>query len=84
MDALKENYTISVDWEGEKYVGLKLDWDYDKREVHMSMPGYVVRALKRFGHDKPRRRQDQPHEHTPPSYGNKQQFTKEEEESPPL
>ncbi|KAL7476304.1 hypothetical protein ACHAW6_003292, partial [Cyclotella cf. meneghiniana] len=66
VNALKENYTISVDWEGKKYVGLKLDWDYDKREVLLSMPGYMVKALKRFGHDKPRWQQDQPHEHTPP------------------
>ncbi|KAL7480508.1 LOW QUALITY PROTEIN: hypothetical protein ACHAW6_006199, partial [Cyclotella cf. meneghiniana] len=45
-DALKENYTISVDWEGEKYVGLKLDWDYDKRKVPLSMPGYVsIKAI---------------------------------------
>jgi hypothetical protein len=28
-----------------------MDWDYDKREVHLSMPGYVQKALKRFQHE---------------------------------
>ncbi len=84
IDVLQKYYTISVDWEGKKYVGLTIDWDYDGREVHLSMPNYVEKALKRFGHTKPKKRQNQPHEHIPPNYGVKQQVTKQEDESPPL
>ena len=46
MNVLKETYEISEDWEGEKYIGLTFDWDYDGEEVHISMPGYVAKALK--------------------------------------
>ena len=45
IKALKKNYDISEDWKGLKYCGLSLDWDYKKREVHLSMPGYVEKAL---------------------------------------
>ena len=71
VNALQEHYTISVDWKGKEYVGLTLDWDYD-RQVHLLMPGYMEKPLKRFGHTKPKKRQDLPHEHVPPNYGAKQ------------
>ena len=66
MNVLKETYEISEDWEGEKYIGLTFDWDYDGEEVHISMPGYVAKALKQFQHEKPKRRQDSPYPWTPP------------------
>ena len=50
INALKENYEISQDWAGSKYYGLQLDWDYTRREVHLSIPGYVAKALHRFNH----------------------------------
>ena len=58
-----------------------LDWNYKGRQVHLSMPGYVDKALKRFGHERPRKRQDQLHEHVPPEYGIKQQFVRDKDES---
>ncbi|KAL7478288.1 hypothetical protein ACHAW6_004059 [Cyclotella cf. meneghiniana] len=45
IDILKENYTIK-DWDGKKYMGLTLDWGYWGKQVHLSMPGYVDKALK--------------------------------------
>ena len=53
MGALKENYRIKEDWTGGKYIGITLDWDYVRRQVHLSMPGYNEAALKQFGHKKP-------------------------------
>ncbi len=50
----KQHYEIKEDWEGTHYLGITLDWDYKKREVHLSMPGYVERALARFGHKIPK------------------------------
>ena len=46
MNVLKQDYEVSEDWEGEKYIGLTIDWDYENREVHISMPGYVSKALQ--------------------------------------
>ena len=74
VSVLKEHYEISEDWEDKKYVGLSFDWDYGKQRVYLSMPGYVNHAFIRFKHGTPRRAQDQPHQHTVPTYGARQQF----------
>ena len=83
ISALKD-YAITTDWKGEKYIGLTLDWDYDRREVHLSMPGYVGKARKEFGHEMPTRRQDLPYPHTAPKYGAKVQYATPLDESPLL
>ena len=35
-----------------------LDWDYKKKQVHLSIPGYAKKALKEFKHEQPARSQD--------------------------
>ena len=82
-DALKQDYDISHEWEGTRYLGLTIDWDYDDGEVHISMPDYIKEALTRFKHLQPRHPQDQPHPHVPPNYGAKQQFVETDDDSPP-
>ena len=84
MQTLEEDYTISHEWEGKRYIGLTIDWDYEGGEVHISMPNYIQEALTRFHHTKPRTPQDQPHPHIPPKYGAKQQFAEAEDGSAPL
>ena len=37
MTVLSNHYTISSDWTGSRYLCLDLDWDYEKREVHLYM-----------------------------------------------
>jgi hypothetical protein len=41
ISSLSQDYTINTDWEGTRYLGLTLDWDYLQRKVHLSMPGYI-------------------------------------------
>jgi hypothetical protein len=43
---LKQNYKISGEWLGTKYIGISFDWDYNNKRVHLSMPGYVSKALQ--------------------------------------
>ena len=74
MTILKDNYTISYDWDGKKYIGLYLDWDYDNREVHLSMLNYVVDDIKRFHHDQSQNPQHQPYPHIKPIYVEKAQY----------
>ena len=81
---LRESYEISIDREGKRYVGIHFDWDYNKREVHLSMPGYVKKALKRFQHQTPTKPQNQPHPHIPPKYGAKVQYAEPEDTTPKL
>ncbi len=44
--ALKEHYTIAVNYEGSLFYRIKLMWDYARCHVDCSMPGYIATALK--------------------------------------
>ena len=48
LNALKSSYTISVDRSGSNYCGLKIDCNYAKQYVDISMPGYIGKALHKF------------------------------------
>ena len=74
LSTIKEHYECKADWDGGRYIGLTLDWDYENKEVHLSMPGYVAEALQRFQHPHPTRPQHQPHKHVVPTYGQKTQY----------
>ena len=73
INVLKEHYELTEDWEGKKYSGITLDWDYVRRQVHLSMPGYCKEALVRFNHIL-RKLNNQPHKHNEPKYGAKVQY----------
>ena len=60
-------YKVSQDWEGTRYCGLTLAWNYDERHVTVSMPGYVERALQPFTHSKPTRHEPSPVHGTSPT-----------------
>ena len=72
VNAVRQNYEITVDWSGSLYCGFNLDWNYEKGWVDVSMKGYVKRALKRFGHvPSSTRTQHAPHPWLEPIYGYK-------------
>lgn len=81
MDVLKKHYEVTEDWDGERYIGITLQWDYDRRKVHISMPGYKEDALTEFGHKTPSRVQHSPYPHTPPKYGATTQYAIENDKS---
>ena len=78
---LREFYVVDKNEKDDKYCGIALDWDYKDRKVHLSMPGYCSEALHRFQHVQ-RKKQDQPHPHTLPTYGRTIQYAKEEDNLP--
>ena len=82
--ALKETYEVTADWQGELFVGIRLNWDYDKRTVTLSMPGYIEKALKRFQHDAPAKPEHSPHAAQDKQIGVKVQLTPTEDTSPSL
>ena len=84
VSVLKQHFVISIDWKGEKYIGLALDWDYEGREVHLSMPGYNAKARKEFGHEMSKRQQNSPYQVTPPKYSAKVQYVEQPIDSPLL
>ena len=81
ISVLQQDYAIDIDWEGTRYIGLTLDWDYEGRKVHLSMPGYIEKALARFAHDVPSKPQHQPHPHAEKIFGAKVQYAKAPDES---
>eukprot|EP00804_Cyclotella_cryptica_P023928 CCRYP_010044-RA/>CCRYP_010044-RA protein AED:0.06 eAED:0.07 QI:0/0/0/1/1/1/3/0/1072 len=84
INTLKGHYDISTDWEGRRYIGLTLQWDYRNRTVRLSMPGYCEKAGQRFHHSLPTKPQHQPYPSAPRTYGSKQQLCATADTSPAL
>ena len=81
---LNEHYKCSQDWDGQRYLGMNIDWDYTGKNVHLSMLEYVPEALTRFQHAPPNKPQHQPYPHVQPTYGAKVQYAENEDTSPLL
>lgn len=78
LDALKQFYdNITVDWEGSKFAGIDLDWNYARRHcdraVRLSMNGYIKKVLEKYNHPAPSKPQHSPAKHRPIQYGAKSQ-----------
>ena len=82
FSALREKYSITIDWSGSSYLGFTLDWHYDAGYVDLSMPPFVPKALKKFGHEKPKVPQHAPHRWTRPDYGSKVQYAANDDSAP--
>jgi hypothetical protein len=48
ISTLRKDYEVTVDWKGELFVGIKLEWDYDKRTLDTHVPGFTKRALHKY------------------------------------
>ena len=72
-NTIEEKYTEPSEWDGQLYIGITIDWDYKIRQVHLSMPQYVTKALKQFNH-KLQKKQHQPYPSSPIIYGAKKQY----------
>ncbi|KAL7483088.1 hypothetical protein ACHAW6_013638 [Cyclotella cf. meneghiniana] len=83
LNALKQHYTLDIDWTGSLYCGITLKWDYHNKTVDISMPGYIKKVLQRFRHEcsKP---QNSPHQCAPQHYGKLAQLPLPPDDSPPL
>ena len=62
IDVVRQHYKVTdglgKEKQGSKFIGITLEWDYEKRRVHLSMPEYVPEALVRFKKERPSRPQD--------------------------
>jgi hypothetical protein len=47
LRTLRKLYTVKVDYQGQKYLGLSIQINRKQRHVTLSMPGYIARLLKR-------------------------------------
>ena len=84
MTVLSSHCTISSDWTGSSYLGIDLDWDYEKREFHLSMLSYVQDKLTNFHHSRTHKLQYQPYPHAKVTYGDNAQYATAEDDYPLL
>jgi len=84
VSILSEHHKCSHDWDGQRYLGMTINWDYTGRAVHASMLDYNPKALTHFQHPTSCIPQHQPYLHVKPTYGAKAQYTEDVDSSPPL
>jgi hypothetical protein len=82
-NAQKEHCKLTCNWTGKQYIRITLDWDYNKRHVHLSMPNYVQKALKQFQH-KASKLQHAPYQSATIQYGTQKQYATQELKVPLL
>ena len=78
-----EHYKLTCDCTGRRYIGITLDWDYKQRQVQLSIPGYVKKALKQLCH-KMKQQQYSPYPCATIKYGATKQYATTELTAPPL
>ena len=74
----------SIDWEGQNYLGLSLDWNYAKNYVDISLPRYTPTALHKFQHKLLAHYQDPPRPWNKPVYGKHIQLDTQQRSTPKL
>ena len=79
-----KKFKLSIDWEGQNYLSLTLDWNYNKKYVDISMPEYIPTTLHKFQNKPPESPQDAPHPCNKPVYGKHIQLATQQRSAPKL
>jgi hypothetical protein len=80
---LEEHYKLTCDWKDNRYIRITLDLDYNKCQIHLSMPNNMQKALKQFQHNADKL-QYALYQSAPIKYGAKKQHTTKESKTPLL
>ena len=54
IDALKSKYEVSIDWTGDLYCSVTLNWSYKLWELIFHIPQYVKKLLTKYNHPPPK------------------------------
>ena len=71
---MEAKYKVTTEWDGKIYVGISLNWDYDKGTFQLSMSGYVHVEFHNFQHKNSKTAQYSPYPYTLPQYINNNQI----------
>ena len=69
-NTIEQHYTCNVDWSGKNYLGLTLEWNYERQYVDIGMPDYIPHSLERLGYKPDVYPQYSPHPYVPINYSN--------------
>ena len=88
LKTLEVDYKITTDWEGTKFAGIDLAWDYHARHANrtcrISMMGYITKVLLKYGHPITKKPQLSLHKYREVIYGTKEKLPPEDDTTPPL
>ena len=71
-------------WKGKIFCVIKLDWDYNRQTVDLSIPGYAEIIIHKYQHTNLIRPEHYPHQHNLPEYGKKIHYAEVEDTTPTL
>ena len=79
----REKYTFKVNFYVKQHIGINLEWDYVKREIRCSMPGYVEQAHTDLKHElNSNQHQGAPSKMPHQNYGSKIQYKYDNDDIP--
>ncbi len=81
---IKKTYTLTKDWMGNLYCGIRIDWDYTNCMVNNSMPGYIKKKLQQYSHIANKQVQNCLYTPAPKQFGSKAQALLLPDSSPKL
>ena len=81
---LKQYHNIIKDWEGKKYAGINLKWDYNKKICRDTIDGYMLDIRKKDGNPTPKKPQYLPHKQCTINYGANHHMAQPKDNSPYL
>ena len=64
-ESLEQQYEVAVDWKGQLFCGITLDWNYNMQHVDISVPVYVQRKRTKYQHPDPKKMQHSPYQAAP-------------------
>ena len=75
INSLQQKYITTVDWTSKNFLGLDIDWNYQKRHVTISIPNYINQILHKFQHPLNLKPTNSPPKYNAPTYGAKMQYS---------
>ncbi len=81
LNLLKKFYSVQFYMAGDKFAGIKINWDYVSQHCCISMLGYIDNLLIKFKHPMPSKPRRLPYKCMPIVYGAKAQLTPEADRS---
>ena len=84
LKSIQSKYIITIDKQATQFCGITLSWNYRKRKVTLSMPGYIDKLLHKLHHPTPTTPEHNPHTWKPPQYGKTAQYVETPKQLPVL